>query len=142
MSDVNKHLVLQNWVSQFLTDNFLSFQSADAVPQARIIAPQYGDYVIKTDILGSKYKVYTFVFIGYETTTTGSGSQNTDNMQIFDNFNKWLEEQQDTRNFPNFGSNCSDYEISPLQNMANLATIDDAGLAKYMLAAKVNYKED
>jgi hypothetical protein len=62
-------------------------------------------------------------------------------MLLFDKFNEWLEIQKSKRNFPKFGDNCDDYEIEPLQNMANLATIEEDGTAKYMLAAQINYRE-
>lgn len=141
MAGVNKHLALQAWVQPFLTDNYLYFESADAYPGVRAIVPEYGDYLLKKDILGNKYKLYTFVFIGYEQMDTGTSDINAENMQLMDSFNEWLEEQQEIRNFPNFGENCSEYEIEILQNMANLATISDDGLAKYMLGAKIIYKE-
>lgn len=139
---VNKHKALQNWVKEFLSDEYLYFQNADAYPRIRILFPNYGDYLIKTDICGFKYKSYTFVFIGYEQIDTGTSDINANNMQIFDDFNYWLEEQQELNNFPDFGENCSEYEIVPLQNMANLASISEDGLAKYMLGVQINYKEE
>ena len=139
---INKHKALQEWVQSFLEDNYLYFQNADAYPDTKLIVPNYGDYVIKTDICGFKYKTYTFVFIGYAQTDFGTSDVNTLNMEVFDNFNSWLESQQDVQNFPDFGESCSEYEITPLQNMANLAQITEDGLAKYMLAAQINYKEE
>ena len=139
---VNKHKALQDWVSTFLSDNYLYFQNADAFPNIRTLVPTYGDYVNRTDICGFKYKTYTFVFIGYEQIDTGSSDVNAENMALFDKFNDWLVEQQKNRVFPDFGKNCDEYEISPVQNMANLATVDQNGMAKYMLAAKIDYREE
>lgn len=138
----NKHLAMQTWVQSFLTDNALYFESADAYPNTRVLVPNYGDYTRKTDICGFKYKSYSFVFIGYEQIDTGTSDINANNMQIFDDFNDWLETQKETQNFPNFGSNCSEYEIVPLQNMANISDITEDGLAKYMLGARIDYKEE
>ena len=138
----SKHKALQAWVTPFLGDNYLYFESADAYPNIRMIVPEYGDYLIKTDVCGFKYKTYTFVFIGYENIDNGTSDVNTDNMDLMDKFTEWIETQQEELNFPDFGEKCSDYEIKPLQNMANLATITDEGLAKYMLAVKINYKEE
>jgi hypothetical protein len=135
-------VALQEWVTPFLEDNHLYFQSADAYPNTRILVPEYGDYVNHTDICGFKYKSYTFVFIGYEQLDTGTSDVNTRNMELYDSLNEWLETQKANRNFPNFGDNCSEYEIFPLQNMANVATITESGLAKYMLAARIDYKEE
>lgn len=138
----SKHKALQNWVQRFLDDNYLYFESADAYPNVRTIVPRYGDYLNKTDILGAKYKSYSFVFIGYEMIDTGTSDLNITNMEVMDEFTRWLEIQKEELNFPDFGDNCSEYEIIPLQNMANLAFISDDGLAKYMLGVRIDYKEE
>lgn len=139
---INKHKVMQEWVQEFLDDNYLYFESTDAYPNARMLVPNYGDYTRSQDILGNKYKSYSFVFVGYERIDVGTSDINTENMEIFDKFNEWLENQKELRNFPDFGTNCSEYDIIILQNMANLATITDDNLAKYMLGARIDYKEE
>lgn len=138
----SKHIAMKNWVQSFLDDNYLYFESTEAYPNVRTLVPNYGDYVRSTDILGNKYKSYSFVFVGYETIDLGTSDTNATNMEIFDSFNKWLEEQQESENFPDFGEKCSEYEIVILQNMANLASIQDDNLAKYMLGARIDYKEE
>jgi hypothetical protein len=65
-----------------------------------------------------------------------------DNLAVFDSFNDWLEEQKELRNFPNFGDNCSEYDIIILQNMANISAISSDNLAKYMLGVRIDYKEE
>ena len=139
---ISRHKVMQEWVQEFLDDNHLYFESTDAYPNVRAIVPNYGDYVRKTDILGNKYKSYSFVFIGYERIDFGTSDINIENMDIFDKFNEWLEEQKQNENFPDFGTNCSEYDIIILQNMANLSSITDDNLAKYMLGARIDYKEE
>lgn len=139
---VDKHKIMQDWVQQFLTDNHLYFEAVDASPSVRAIVPNYGDYVTKTDICGFKYKSYSFVFVAYELIDTGTSDVNVDNMYMVDQFNDWLAEQKELKNFPNFGDKCSEYDIIILQNMANLAYISDDGLAKYMLGARIDYKEE
>lgn len=125
-----------------MKNNHLYFQSAEGIPGIRVIVPKIGDYVNKTDILGAKYKSYSFMFVGFETLDTGTSKTNELNMQLFDDFNDWLEEQKDKENFPNFGDNCSEYDIILLQNMADLSYVDDDGVAKYMLGARIDYKEE
>lgn len=138
----SKHKIMQAWVNEFLDDNYLYFESADAYPGIRTLVPNYGDYVNKTDILGNKYKSYSFVFMGYEMLDPGTSDTNTNNMELMDNFLEWLEEKKERQEFPDFGDNCSEYEIVPLQNMANLAMVSENGLAKYMLAVRIDYKEE
>ena len=142
MATVNKHKQLQDWVESFLENNYLYFETADAYPGIREIVPNVGDYVRFQDILGAKYKTYTFMFVAFEKIDTGTSDVNVENMHMMDAFNEWLEEQIDTQNYPDFGNNCTEYEIEILQNMADVAYITDDGLAKYMLGAKINYKED
>ena len=137
----SKHSALRAWVNEFLTNNYLYYESAEAVAGIRVIVPQYGDYVNKTDIIGYKYKSYTFIFIAYEQLDEGTSDVNVNNMLVMDAFLEWLEEQKEEQNFPDFGENCDEYEIEPLQNMANLATVTEDGLAKYMLGVKINYRE-
>ena len=137
----NKHQIMREWVEQFLDNNYLYFESADALPGIRMIVPTYGDYITRKDILGYKDKSYTFVFIGYEQLDSGTSDVNITNMQIMDDFISWLEEQQEEQNFPDFGETCDEYEIEPLQNMSNLASVTEDGLAKYMLGVKINYRE-
>lgn len=142
MSAISKHEAMRNWVEGFLEDNYLYFESTDAYPNVRMLVPNYGDYVRSTDILGTKYKSYSFVFIGFEKIDPGTSDVNIRNMELFDKFNDWLEEQKEKQNFPDFGDNCSEYDIIILQNMANLANITNDNLAKYMLGARIDYKEE
>ena len=141
MSD-SKHQAMQEWVDEFLENNYLYFQSVNAEPGVRMVLPEYGDYTNRTDILGYKYKSYVFVFIGYEQIDTGTSDVNLHNMELMDSFIEWLEEQIEDKNYPDFGDNCDEYEIQPLQNMADLATITEDGLAKYMLGVRINYREE
>ena len=137
----SKHQIMQEWVQEFLDDNYLYFETADAYPNVRTLVPNFGDYVNKTDITGAKYKSYSFVFIGYETLDYGTSDVNIRNLEVFDAFQEWLEEQKKNRNFPDFGDKCSDYDIIILQNMANIATISADNLAKYMFGARIDYVE-
>lgn len=138
----SKHRALQDWVADFLENNYLYFESADAYPNVRIVVPDVGDYVVRTDILGNKYKSYSFVFVGYEQIDTGTSDINVLNLEVMDEFNDWIVEQQEYKNFPDFGPKCSEYELTPLQNMANLAMLSEDGLAKYMLGVRIDYKEE
>lgn len=138
----SKHEALQDWVSPFLTDNYLYFETADAYPGIREIVPDFGDYIDKRDILGFKYKTYTFMFVAFEKIDTGTSDVNIENMNMMDTFNEWLETQIENENYPDFGEKCSEYEIEILQNMAHLAYITDDGLAKYMLGVAIHYKEE
>ena len=139
---VNKHKIMQDWVQGFLDENLLYFESSEAYPGVRTLVPNYGDYVNKVDILGNRYMSYSFVFIGYEYIDVGTSDVNINNMAVFDAFNDWLAEQKANGNYPDFGEKCHDYDIVILQNMANVAGIQDDNLAKYMLGARIDYIEE
>lgn len=140
---VNKHLALQEYIQAFVEDNHLNFEAITMIPNYRAIVPTYGEYVIKEDILGAKYKQYDFMFIAIENFDLGTGNKNTSNMNLIDSFIEWIETQEANKNYPDFGANTSEYTIMPLQNMANLALVDEStGTAKYMLGCRINYKEE
>lgn len=139
---VNKHTVLRTWVQPFVINAYLNFESVDMMPSARSLVPNYGDFQIKKDICGNKYKEYTFAFVGVQSFDTGTSSVNEDNMKMFDDFNDWIETQETQKNYPNFGENVTNYKLIPLQNMANLSFYDEeTQTAKYMLMVRVEYME-
>ena len=82
------------------------------------------------------------MFVAFEKIDTGTSDVNVTNMALMDAFNEWLEQQEEGKNYPDFGETCSEYEIEILQNMADVAYITDDGLAKYMLGAAIHYKEE
>lgn len=139
----SKHEIMQEWVDEFLgSQGLLYFENADADYGVRVLVPNYGDYTNKVDIVGNKYKSYSFVFVGYETIDPGTSDINIRNMELFDAFIEWCEQQKELNNYPDFGTNCSDYDIIILQNMANLSAISDDNLAKYMLGVRIDYVEE
>lgn len=140
---INKHKILQEYIQEFLEDNHLNFDAITNYAGYKAITPTYGDYLIKKDILGAKYKEYTFAFVGIEYYSTDESDINTSNMEVYDKFIEWIEEQERKHNYPDFGENTSEYKIQPLQNMANVSMRDDTtGTAKYMLACQIMYKEE
>lgn len=142
MNKVNKHTAIRDFVQQFVDDRFLQFESIEFVTGARSVVPNYGDNVERIDILGNKYKSYTFTFIAIQDFDRGSTDFNEQNMMIMDSFNDWIVEKEENGEYPNFGDNCINYRWELLQNMGNLAQIDESlSLAKYMLTCKLNYTE-
>ena len=140
---MSKHQALCEWIKGFLSGKKnLGFETVQMYPGYRSVVPAYGDYTIKADVLGNKYKQYIFAFVGVESYDEGISDINVHSMTLFDDFIDWLEQQNKTKNFPDFGENCGEYEIVPLQNMANLAMyMPETGTAKYMLQCAINYVE-
>jgi len=136
---MSKHTNIVEWVQDFVTTTDLTFETIEANPGFRALVPVYGDYKVTEDILGTQTRNYDFAFVGYEQLDFGTSTQNTANMDYFDSFIEWLELQDKNKNFPDLGG--TDYEIIPLQNMANLALVDENGLAKYIFQARIQYKK-
>lgn len=140
---MDKHQILYEWVSNFFDgQQYLQFDTLDSYAGARSFVPDYGEFVIATDILGNKKKAYNFAFVGTEPLSFTTDNQNQSNLSLFDSFTNWIIEQEDNKNYPNFGDNVTNYKLIPLQNMANRAYFDEeSGLAKYILSFKLEYVE-
>jgi hypothetical protein len=140
---VNKHDVMKRWVETFLSGAKVSFDNIDAYQGARSLIPEYGEYLIKQDIVGNKTKQYTFGFVAIETLDQYDvDTNNTDTRQLIDGFNDWLVTQEKNRNYPDFGDDVIKYKIIPLYNTSNIAQVfTDTNLAKYILMARIEYVE-
>ena len=140
---VNKHEAMKTWIESFLSGEKISFDNIDAYQGARSIIPQYGEFLLKTDIQGNKTKQYTFGFIAIETLDQyDKETNNTDARQLVDSFNDWLVTQEELRNYPDFGDNIIKYKIIPLYDTANISQVfTENNLAKYVLMARVEYVE-
>lgn len=136
---MRKNEALQVWLQPFLDDNFIKFQSIDNYPDARAVIPTNAETVYE-DITGVKVKEYVFSFIGIVKLDTGTSYKNAKDLDIFDTFNDWIEEQNANANFPQF-PNCTNFELEALQDTATLAYIDDDNNAKYVLSVKIKYEE-
>lgn len=54
----------------------------------------------------------------------------------------WLDQQNDSKDFPDFGEECEIQKMENLQNMPNLSGVNQDGtMARYMIQARVIYKE-
>lgn len=140
---VNKHDIMKKWVETFLSGVKVSFDNIDVYPGARSLIPEYGEYLIKTDIIGNKTKQYTFGFVAIETLDQYDiDTNNTDTRQLIDGFNDWLVTQEKNRNYPDFGDDVIKYKIIPLYDTSNIAQVfTETNLAKYILMARIEYVE-
>lgn len=138
----NKNRIMQDYVQTFLKDRYLTFQSVDMSPGARSLAPISGDTVIEKDVTGVSTKQYLFSFIGVETLDPGTNKNNADNQDLFEKFNDWIVEQENNKNYPDFGEKATNYKLEPLNNTADLAYIDENNNAKFILTVKLTYEEE
>lgn len=98
---------------------------------------------------GSVAKRYTFTLIDFRSMTsnpipkvTGYSGENVVDMLDVQGIIDWVTQQNDLRNFPNFGTDCVIEEIKALSNIPNLNGVDTSAkpiLAKYSVSIQIDY---
>lgn len=90
---------------------------------------------------GSALKAYNFALQISLRLSETTDSTNTDNMLAMRQWQEWLDEQETAGNYPEFGDNCSCYEIENRANMPQITHIDENRMAKYQFPARIIYLE-
>lgn len=101
----------------------------------------------KAFIDGSVEKQYTFTLIEFKAMTPkpiveGKVDENVDDMFQVQELIDWVTEQDDLKNYPNFGETCLIDSIKALTDNPNLNGIDSSiapALAKYSVSIQINY---
>lgn len=98
---------------------------------------------------GTVEKQYTFTIMDFRSMSylpivigTGYSNENVEDMLDVQGVIDWIEEQNDNRNFPNFGVNCIIDSIrtgSENPNLNGLDTNSSPALAKYSISVIINY---
>ena len=140
---INKHEKMWEYLMQYPEMyQYLKFNTVDSVPGETSVSTSYSESWEKKYYRGHGIKRYDFAVILIRQFDTGTSNVNI--YEIFDvqKFMEWIEEQNRIRNFPDFGIDTEILSIENLQNMPNLAGIDnDAAAAKYMFQCRVRYYE-
>ena len=103
----------------------------------------------KPYIDGTVEKQYTFTIMDFRSMSylpivigTGYSNENIEDMLDVQGVIDWIEEQNDNRNFPNFGTDCMVDSIrtgSENPNLNGLDTNSSPALAKYSISVVINY---
>lgn len=98
---------------------------------------------------GSVDKLYTFTLIKFKSvsynpvvTEIGYTDENVDDMDDVQKLIDWVNEQNEVRNYPNFGADCIIDQIEALSENPNLDSIDTTltpALAKYSISIRIEY---
>lgn len=124
-----------------LVDDVLHFNFSDEAPDNISFLTNYSDKVIKNYVRASQ-KEYGFTILITKAYSTSADDLNLEAMNFAQRFMDWIEEQNRLKNYPDFGSDCEILKIENLQNMPNLAGVNqEEGLARYMLQCRVIYME-
>lgn len=103
----------------------------------------------RTYINGDILKQYTFTLIDFKSVTynaivkePGYPDDNVDDMASVQDIIDWVAEQNEIRNYPNFGSDCMIEEMRVLTDNPNLNGVDtntSPPLAKYSMSIQIDY---
>ena len=103
----------------------------------------------KPFIDGTVEKQYTFTIMDFRSMSylpivigTGYSNENVEDMLDVQGVIDWIEDQNDARNFPNFGTDCiidSIHTGADNPNLNGLDTNSSPALAKYSVSVVINY---
>lgn len=110
------------------------------------------DKVGKTYIDGSQLKYYTFTIVSYKAVAhnplvdePGFIDENISNLAKVQEVIDWVNQQDEDKNYPNFGENCVIDEMKCLTEDPNLNGVDtkqNPPLAKYAFTIKIQYLDN
>lgn len=124
-----------------LVNDVLHFNFSDEATDNIAFLTNYSDKVIKNYVRAAQ-KEYGFTILITKEYSTSTDDLNLEAMNFAQRFMDWIEKQNRLKNYPNFGSDCEVLKMENLQNMPNLAGVNqEEGLARYMLQCRVIYME-
>lgn len=138
MADKNKEIL------EFLkrcpaVESFLYFNSSAEKAGRISIQTVYSEAWEERHIRGHGIKQYDFAVVQMLPQDEGTSDNNATQAKSVQDFMDWIDEQNKKRNFPKF-DNCKVLSIENLQNMPNLADVNDSGtIARYMFQVRVRY---
>ena len=126
-----------------LAGSMLNFNFSPESPNSISLLTNYSDKVRKKYITGDALKEYGFSIIIVKEYSSESDDLNLEAMNFAQTFMEWLGEQNEKKEYPDFGENCTIEKMENLQNMPNLSGVNyEAGLARYMIQVRIIYTEN
>ncbi|MDY4404731.1 hypothetical protein [Blautia sp.] len=101
----------------------------------------YSDKVVKKFITRDVQKQYGFTILITKAYSSDDDDLNLEAMNFAQAFMDWIDEQNEKKEFPDFGERCTVEKMENLQNMPNLSGISEEGTARYMMQARILYRE-
>lgn len=101
----------------------------------------YSDKVVKKFITRDVKKQYGFTILITKAYSSDDDDLNLEAMNFAQAFMDWIDEQNEKKEFPDFGERCTVEKMENLQNMPNLSGISEEGTARYMMQARILYRE-
>lgn len=152
MSTVDKNQAVIEYLIQCPTilNSPLYFNFINAEDNTNQIVTQSNErYASRRYIDGSVMKVYSFTIILHKSAADiavvkaeGYPNENVSDMEDIQALIDWIREQQDLKNFPNFGADCLVEDIYTTTDNPNFNGIDDQvspPLAIYSVTIEIQY---
>lgn len=148
--DKNEQLIKYLLQCQVVQDNSLFFNFADAKDNNNQLVSNANDIILnKPFIDGSILKLFTITLLIYKSISynavvkeTGYPDENIMDFAEAQELIDWINEQNDNRNFPDFGENCIVEEINVTTDNPYLEGVNDElnpPLAQYSITIQIQY---
>lgn len=150
MANVDKNQAVVDFLltCPAIRDSYLYFNFTHAEDNNKQILTLANEKTLhKQYIDGTVDKQYTFTIVDFKAVTPkpiveGRVDENVDEMFQVQELIDWVTEQNDLKNYPDFGDNCQIEEIRALTDNPNLNGIDSSispALAKYSVSVQIDY---
>ena len=152
MADVDKNQAIIDFLltCPAIQDNPLFFNFLNAKDDNKqLIVTGNEKSINKAFIDGSIQKRYTFTIIDYKSVAYQAivnspllVNENVQELLETQAIIDWITEQEDLKNYPNFGENCIIEEMRSLTDNPNLNGVDTSSspaLAKYSMSIQIDY---
>lgn len=148
--DKNKQVIDYLLQCPVIAENPLFFNFAQAEDNNKQIVTVANDRAVERPYIdGSVLRRYTFTIIDYRSVIYQSvvklpnySNENVEEMLDVQSIIDWVTEQNDIRNYPDFGDDCTVDEIIALTDTPKLNGVDNSitpNLAKYSVSIQITY---
>lgn len=148
--DKNKAIVEYLMSCPYIQNNPLFFNFINAKDNDKQIATVMNDVATNRSFIdGSVMKRFTFTIIDYKSIAytaipkiEGFPNENIDDMMDSQEIIDWITEQEDLKNYPDFGEDCIIDSMQALSNNPNMNGVDTTvtpSLARYSVSIQINY---
>jgi len=141
---LNKDEIVLKWamMNPYLTDALLMGYLAQRPGACAIIPLPTGESGVgKRYINGDRITRYDFMLQVMFPFSETTDSVNADNFFTQRQWMDWIDEQERIGNYPDFGPDCSEYELRNMAGGPQLSQVYDDGMAQYQFPASLIYLE-
>jgi len=138
---MDKNQAVFGWIKTYPGIGRLYFNFGVAQDGNQSFVPNPTERIVKRDVLGNETKHYDFAVTAYRSISTEAGTdENILDYCGVSEFIAWVNEQNKSKNYPDFGDGCYIENIECLQNIPAQSGVDGE-LAKYMIQCRITYEE-